>query len=52
MLTPGDLVVHAYSYSADGQQVALVKSDTRRMREMLEQQGIGHADVIPLRRPQ
>ena len=24
----------------------------RRMREMLEQQGIGRADVIPLRRPQ
>ena len=24
----------------------------RRMRELLEQQGIGHADVIPLRRPQ
>ena len=24
----------------------------RRMREMLEQQGIGHADVVPLRRPQ
>ena len=23
----------------------------RRMREMLEQQGIGHADVVPLRRP-
>ncbi|MCG6965918.1 MAG: RNA polymerase sigma factor [Chromatiaceae bacterium] len=23
----------------------------RRMREILEQQGIGHADVIPLRRP-
>lgn len=23
----------------------------RRMRELLEQQGIGHADVIPLRRP-
>ena len=24
----------------------------RRMREILQQQGIGHADVVPLRRPQ
>ncbi|MCK4342471.1 MAG: S9 family peptidase [Phycisphaerae bacterium] len=34
VLTPGDVVVHSYSYAADGKQIALVKSDTENCRDV------------------
>ena len=33
-LTPGDIVVHDYSFSADGQQLAFVMSDTQNCRDI------------------
>lgn len=34
VLTPGDVVIHAYSYADDGQRVALIKSDPTSMRDL------------------
>ena len=34
VLTPGDFVVHSYSFSADGGQLAFVKSDTQHGRDV------------------
>lgn len=34
-----------------GTVMSRLSRSRRRMREILEQQGIGHADVVPLRRP-
>ena len=58
VLTLVDLAGFSYSDTAAildvpvGTIMSRLSRARRRMRELLKQQGIGHADVIPLRRPQ
>lgn len=58
VLTLVDVAGFSYSDTASildvpvGTIMSRLSRARKRMREMLEQQGIGNADVIPLRRPQ
>ncbi|MCB1791631.1 MAG: RNA polymerase sigma factor [Gammaproteobacteria bacterium] len=58
VLTLVDIAEFSYADTASildvpvGTVMSRLSRARRRMRELLEQQGIGHADVIPLRRPQ
>ena len=57
VLTLVDVAEFSYADTASilgvpvGTVMSRLSRARRRMREILEQQGIGHADVVPLRRP-